>query len=143
MNDFINYGRYLLACIGTILNVFLGGWDTTLQVLICFIVLDYLTGLLAAYFKRELSSDVGRKGIAKKVLILVMVGLAAMIDRTGVVGEPVFRTLACWFYIGNEGLSITENAAYLGLPIPDPLKEAMANIRGKGDSGKQNGKAGT
>ncbi len=136
MNEYINYGRYILAAVGTAVNFLLGGWDTTLQVLICFIVLDYLTGMMAAYFKKELSSDVGRKGIAKKVLILVMVGLAAMIDRTGVVGEPVFRTLACWFYIGNEGLSITENAAYLGLPIPEPLKEAMANIKGKGQNGK-------
>lgn len=136
MNNFehiFNNCRYVLAAAGTMINYFLGGWDITLQVLIVFVVLDYLTGIMAAYFKKELSSDVGRRGIAKKLLIFILVGLAAMLDKTGVISEPVFRTLVCWFYIGNEGLSILENATYIGLPIPAALKEAMVNIKGKGE----------
>lgn len=127
-----DYGRYLLAVLGTMANFIFGGWDAALQILILFVVLDYFTGLMAAYFKKELSSDIGRRGIAKKILIFVLIAIAAMLDRVGIIGEPVFRTLACWFYIGNEGLSIIENAAYVGLPIPEPLKNALNNIKGKG-----------
>jgi toxin secretion/phage lysis holin len=137
VDKWLDYGRYLVAAAGTALTAFLGGWDNVLQVLVILVVLDYLTGVVAAWFRKDLCSEIGAKGIAKKVFIFIMIGLAALIDRTGAIGEPIFRTLACWFYIANEGLSVIENAGDIGLPVPQPLKDALAALKAKGDKQDQ------
>lgn len=131
MDNWDNYARYIFTSIGTLITSILGGWDTVLQVLVAFVVIDYFTGVLAAWYRKELSSEIGAKGIAKKILIFVMIAVASLIDRTGVIEEPIFRTLACWFYIANEGLSILENTAKIGVPIPESLKKALLAINTK------------
>ncbi len=89
-------------------------------------VLDYGTGLLRAWINKEVSSDVGLRGIARKAVIFVVLIVAVMLDRLLNTGTWVFRTLVCYFYIANEGISLLENCAGLGLPIPEKIKDALA-----------------
>lgn len=128
MNN-INYIKGVVVSVGTGLTWFLGTWDIALQVLVCFMVLDYITGLLRAYINKEVSSDVGLKGIARKAVIFVVLIIAVLLDRLLNTGNWVFRTLICYFYIANEGISLLENCAGLGLPIPEKLKEALAQLK--------------
>ena len=106
-----------------------GTWDTALMVLICFMVLDYLTGLLRAIVNKEVSSDTGLKGIARKGVIFVVLIVAVLLDRLLNTGAWVFRTVVCYFYIANEGISLLENCAGLGLPIPDAIKDALVQLK--------------
>lgn len=106
-----------------------GAWDTALVVLIGLMVLDYATGLIKAYINKEISSDVGLRGIARKSLIFIVLIVAVMLDRLINTGTWVFRTLVCYFYIANEGISLLENCAQLGLPIPDALKNALVQLK--------------
>lgn len=128
MNN-INYIKGVVVSVGTGLTWFFGTWDTALAVLVCFMVLDYVTGLLRAYVNKEVSSDVGLKGIARKTVIFVVLIVAVLLDRLLNTGNWVFRTLICYFYIANEGISLLENCAGLGLPIPEKLKEALAQLK--------------
>lgn len=128
MNN-INYIKGVVVSVGTGLTWFFGTWDTTLAVLVCFMVLDYVTGLLRAYVNKEVSSDVGLKGIARKAVIFVVLIVAVLLDRLLNTGNWVFRTLICYFYIANESISLLENCAGLGLPIPEKLKEALAQLK--------------
>lgn len=128
MNN-INYIKGVVVSVGTGLTWFFGTWDTTLVVLVCFMVLDYVTGLLRAYVNKEVSSSVGLKGIARKAVIFVVLIVAVLLDRLLNTGNWVFRTLICYFYIANEGISLLENCAGLGLPIPEKLKEALAQLK--------------
>lgn len=128
MNN-INYIKGVVVSVGTGLTWFFGTWDTTLAVLVCFMVLDYVTGLLRAYVNKEVSSDVGLKGIARKAVIFVVLIVAVLLDRLLNTGNWVFRTLICYFYIANESISLLENCAGLGLPIPDKLKEALSQLK--------------
>lgn len=125
----ISYFKGVVVSVGTGLTWFLGTWDTALAVLVCFMVLDYVTGLLRAYVNKEVSSDVGLKGIARKAVIFVVLIVAVLLDRLLNTGNWVFRTLICYFYIANEGISLLENCAGLGLPIPEKLKEALAQLK--------------
>ncbi len=112
---------------------FLGGWDMGLQVLVLFMVMDYLTGISRAYKDKELSSAVGIDGILKKMMILFIVAVAVGIDNvTGANG--IIRQASIWFYIGMEGISIMENAARIGVPIPEKIKDALLQIK---DGGKK------
>lgn len=129
MENFLNYFKYLVAGIGTLLTWLLGTWDTAIAVLIVFMVLDYCTGVLRAYINKEVSSDIGLKGIARKAVIFVVLIVAVLLDRLLNTGNWVFRTLICYFYIANEGISLLENCATLGLPIPDKLKDALAQLK--------------
>jgi toxin secretion/phage lysis holin len=104
-------------------------WDTAIIVLLAFMVLDYITGLIKAYVNKEISSDVGLKGIARKSLILIVIIVAVLLDRLLNAGTWLFRTLICYFYIANEGISLLENCAQLGLPIPDRLREALVQLQ--------------
>ena len=122
----INIGA---AAIGTTLTWLFGSWDTALMVLIGFMVLDYATGLLRAHINKEVSSDVGLKGIARKAVIFVVLIVAVLLDRLLNTGNWVFRTLVCYFYIANEGISLLENCAGLGLPIPEKLKDSLAQLK--------------
>jgi len=135
MEKLLNYFKYGVAGVGTGLTWLLGEWNTALVVLICFIVLDYTTGLLKGWYNKELSSDVGLRGIARKALIFVVLIVAVLLDRLLNTGTWVFRTLVCYFYIANEGISLLENCAALGLPIPDKIKEALVQLK-DGDRGE-------
>lgn len=129
MENILNYYKGGVAIVGTALTYLFGTWDTALTVLVIFIVLDYLTGLLRAFVNKEVSSDVGLKGIARKAVIFIVLIVAVLLDRLLNTGTWVFRTLICYFYIANEGISLLENCCGLGLPIPDKLKDALAQLK--------------
>ncbi len=129
MEKILNYIKVIVMALGTGITWLLGTWDTALVVLIVFMTLDYATGLLRAWINKEVSSDVGLKGIARKGLIFVVLIVAVMLDRLLNTGTWVFRTLVCYFYIANEGISLLENCAGLGLPIPEKIKDALAQLK--------------
>ncbi|WP_153726528.1 phage holin family protein [Heliorestis convoluta] len=119
------------AAVGAFLGWFLGSYDGFLYALIMFIVLDYITGLMVAYVTKEISSHIGSKGIFKKVVIFILVGVAQIIDSQ-IIGEgSVIRTAVIFFYLSNEGISIIENAGKLGLPIPAKLRDSMDQLKDK------------
>ena len=117
-----------ITAIGGWIGWFLGGVDGMLIALIVLMVLDYVSGVMCAIEDRKLSSAVGFKGICKKVLILMLVGVANIIDTHVVGSGAVLRGAVICFYLSNEGLSLLENAAYLGLPVPDKLKDILAQL---------------
>lgn len=128
MKEFWNTIQMIFTAIGGWLGYFLGGCDGLLIALIVFVVCDYITGVLCAISDRKLSSAVGFKGICRKVLIFILVGIGNVID-VQVLGAPgVLRTAIIFFYLSNEGLSLTENAAHLGLPIPEKLKAVLEQL---------------
>ncbi|WP_283721557.1 phage holin family protein [Clostridium perfringens] len=107
----------------------LGAWDTPLRILILLMILDYISGVLKGYINKELSSDIGFKGIARKAMIFFILILAVMLDRLLNTGTWIFRTITCYFYIANEGISLLENGVVLGVPVPDKLKDALIQLR--------------
>lgn len=128
MKEFWNMIQVIFAAIGGWFGYFLGGCDGLLIALIVFVVCDYITGVLCAISDRKLSSAVGFKGICRKVLIFILVGIGNVID-VQVLGTPgVLRTAIIFFYLSNEGLSLTENAAHLGLPVPEKLKAVLEQL---------------
>ena len=128
MKEFWNTIQVIFAAIGGWLGYFLGGCDGLLIALIVFVVCDYITGVLCAISDRKLSSAVGFKWICRKVLIFILVGIGNVID-VQVLGTPgVLRTAVIFFYLSNEGLSLTENAAHLGLPVPEKLKAVLEQL---------------
>lgn len=129
MENLLNYFKIIIAALGTGITWLFGTWDTALVVLVCFMVLDYFTGVLRAWTNKEISSDVGLKGIARKTVILIVLIVAVLLDRLLNTGTWVFRTLICYFYIANEGISLLENCAGLGLPIPEKLKDALVQLK--------------
>lgn len=129
MENILNYFKIIIAALGTGVTWLFGTWDTALVVLVCFMVLDYFTGVLRAWTNKEISSDVGLKGIARKTVILIVLIVAVLLDRLLNTGTWVFRTLICYFYIANEGISLLENCAGLGLPIPEKLKDALVQLK--------------
>lgn len=122
-------GKAIFAAIGGWIGWFLGGYDGFVYTLITFILLDYATGVTAAAIKHELSSEVGAKGIAKKVGELVLVGVGNMLDKQILQQGAAMRTLVIFFYIANEGLSITENLQRMGVIIPRPLRDFLKKMR--------------
>jgi len=124
-----NLLKTIVASIGTGLTWFFGTWDLALQILITLMALDYATGWMRGYLNKELSSNVGLKGIARKGVIFVVLIVAVSLDRLLNVDKWIFRTLVCYFYIANEGLSILENCGSLGLPIPQKMKEALLQLK--------------
>ncbi len=125
-----------LTAFGGWLGWALGGWDGLLYALIIFIAVDYLTGVMCAVLDKKLSSEVGFKGVFKKVLILIMVGISAAIDRYVVGTGQALRTAVIFFYMSNEGVSVLENASRIGLPIPQKLRDILAQLYDKGDESK-------
>ena len=117
------------AVIGAWLGWFIGGFDNLLYALLTFVCLDYVTGELCACRERQLSSEIGFMGICRKVLLFVLVGVAHTLDETMLGSGSALRTATILFYLSNEGLSIVENAARMGLPIPDRLQEALKQLR--------------
>ena len=126
-----------VAALGGWLGYFLGGVDGLLIALIIFMALDYITGLMCAIMDKKLSSAVGFRGICKKVLILMLVGVANILDIHVVGQGSALRGAVIDFYLSNEGLSLLENAAYIGLPIPDKLREILAQLHNREDKNDQ------
>ena len=122
------------TAIGGWLGYFLGGFDGILYALIALMVLDYITGVMCAIEDKKLSSAVGFKGICRKVLILILVGIAHITDVHVVGNGSALRTAVVFWYISNEALSIFENSAHLGLPVPEKLKQALKQLHGKDDA---------
>ncbi len=119
----------IVAAIATSITWLFGTWDIALIVLVCFMILDYITGLVRAYINKTVSSDVGLKGIARKSLILIVLIIAVLLDRLLNAGTWVFRTLVAYFYISNEGISLLENCVVLGLPVPEKLQDALLQLK--------------
>ena len=128
MKEFWNTIQLVFAAIGGWLGYFLGGCDGPLIALVVFVVVDYLTGVMCAIADHKLSSAVGFKGICRKVLIFLLVGIANILDVQVIGSGSVLRTAVIFFYISNEGVSLVENAAHLGLPVPDKLKDVLEQL---------------
>ena len=122
-----------IAAIGGWLGYFLGGMDGLMIALIIFMALDYITGLMCAVIDKKLSSAVGFRGICKKVLILMLVGVAHIVDLHVVGTGDALRSAVVCFYLSNESVSMLENDAHLGLPIPEKLKSVLAQLHGRID----------
>jgi toxin secretion/phage lysis holin len=132
MRTFLNSA---VVAIGGFLGWFFGGLDGFLYALIAFAVIDYLTGVMRAITERKLSSAIGAKGIFRKVLIFLLVGIGHIIDSRIFASGGAVRTAVIFFYLSNEGISILENAAAIGLPLPDKLKDTLAQLNGgEGDT---------
>ena len=123
----------VFTALGGWLGWFLGGCDGLVYALIAFVVIDYITGVMCAVVHKQLSSEVGFRGIFKKVLIFMLVGVGNIVDKQLIGSGSVIRTAVVFFYLSNEGISIIENAGILGLPIPQKLKDVLAQLKGKGD----------
>lgn len=123
-----------VAVVATGLTYLFGGWDTAIIVLIAFMALDYITGVVYAFNTKTLSSEIGLKGLSKKFLIILILIGAVLLDRLMNTGTWVFRTLVCYFYIANEGISLLENAGNLGLPIPKKLKAALEQLKNEDEN---------
>ena len=128
MKDIINTLQIVVAAVGGYIGYFLGGWDGFLYALVAFVVLDYLTGIMAAILEKRLSSEVGFRGIFKKVLIFSLVAVAHIIDSQLIQTGSAIRTAVIFFYLSNEGISIVENASKIGLPIPVKLKTVLEQL---------------
>ncbi|MGI5965456.1 MAG: phage holin family protein [Anaerotruncus rubiinfantis] len=131
MKQIWNGIQIAFSALGGFIGWFLGGLDGFLYALIAFVVIDYVTGVMCAIEDKSLSSAVGFKGICRKVLIFALIGIGNLLD-TYVLGEAgVLRTAVIFFYLSNEGVSLLENAAHLGLPFPDKLKNVLAQLHNR------------
>lgn len=128
MKEFWNTIQLVFIVIGGWLGYFLGGCDGLLIALVVFVVVDYITGVMCAIADHKLSSAVGFKGICRKVLIFLLLGIANILDVQVIGTGSVLRTAVIFFYISNEGVSLVENAAHLGLPVPDKLKDVLEQL---------------
>ena len=133
MKEFWSVIQLAFAAIGGWLGWFLGGCDGLLYALIAFVAADYITGVMCAIIDKKLSSEVGFKGIFKKVLIFILVGVANILDVQVIGSGCVLRTAVIFFYISNEGVSLVENAGHLGLPIPAKLKDVLAQLHDRAE----------
>ena len=139
MKEFWNTIQLVFAAVGGWLGYFLGGCDGLLFALLAFVVIDYITGVMCAIVDKNLSSAVGFKGICRKALIFALVGIGHILD-THVIGDgSVLRTAVIFFYISNEGVSLLENASHLGLPIPEKMKDILAQLHDRGDKAPKGG----
>lgn len=128
MKDIIHVLQFAFAAIGGFLGWFLGGLDGFLYALVAFVVIDYITGVMLAVLEKRLSSEVGAKGIFKKMLIFTLVGVGHIIDSRIIGDGSVIRTAVIFFYLSNEGISILENASKVGLPIAEKLKDILSRL---------------
>ena len=133
MKEFWNVIQAIFAAVGGWLGYFLGGCDGLLYALLAFVVLDYITGVMCAIADKKLSSAVGFKGICRKVLIFALVGVGHLLDTQVIGSGSVLRTAIIFFYISNEGVSLVENAAYLGLPIPSKLHKVLEQLHDRSE----------
>lgn len=137
MKEFWNTIQLIFAAIGGWLGYFLGGCDGLLVALVVFAAVDYITGVMCAVADKKLSSEVGFKGICRKVLIFLLVGIANILDVQVIGTGSVLRTAVIFFYISNEGVSLLENAAHLGLPIPEQMKAMLEQLHDRAEKGDE------
>lgn len=128
--------KSVFAAVGATLAWFFGGFDVVFYALVAFATVDYISGVIAAYIKKQLDSSTGFKGILKKVAMFLVVGIAAVIDRVALGSSGVLRSAIICYYIANEGLSLLENAGKMGLPIPEKLKRALTQLFDEEDDGQ-------
>ena len=128
MKEFWNGIQFVFTMVGGWLGYFLGGCDGGLIALVVFVVMDYLSGVMCAVADKTLSSEVGFKGICRKIVIFILVGIANILDVQVIGSGSVLRTAVIFFYLSNEGVSLLENAAHLGLPVPAKLKVVLAQL---------------
>ena len=133
MKEFWNLCQFLFTAAGGWLGYFLGGCDGLLIALVIFAVADYITGVMCAVSDKKLSSEVGFKGICRKVIIFMLVGIAHVIDVNVIATGSVLRTAVIFFYLSNEGVSLLENAGHLGLPIPEKLKVVLEQLHDRSE----------
>ena len=133
MKAFWNTIQLIFTAVGGWIGWFLGGCDGLLYALIAFVTVDYITGVMSAVSDHTLSSEVGFKGIARKVIIFLLVGIGHILDTQVIGSGSVLRTAVIFFYISNEGVSLVENAAHLGLPIPEKLKEVLEQLHDRAE----------
>ena len=131
MKEFWNIIQVIIAGIGGWLGWFLGSSDGLLYTLIAFVAVDYITGVMCAVADKKLSSQVGFKGICRKVLIFALVGIGHVLDTQVIGAGSVLRTAVIFFYLFNEGVSLIENTAHLGLPVPEKIKEVLSQLHDK------------
>ena len=138
MREFWNTIQLVFTAVGGWLGWFLGGSDGLLYALIAFVVIDYITGVMCAISDKKLSSAVGFKGICKKVLIFALVGGGHILDAFVIGSGSVLRTAIIFFYLSNEGVSLVENCAHLGLPVPQKLKDVLEQLHNRAEKGDDN-----
>ena len=132
MDKYFNGFSVVVGAVGGTLAGLMGGWDLLLKIMILMILLDYFTGILKSVYTKSLSSEIGYKGIIKKVMILIIVTVAYAVQRIINTSIPV-REIVITFFLANECISITENAAVCGLPLPKKLTELLIQLRGEGE----------
>lgn len=133
MKEFWNLIQFVFTAVGGWLGYFLGGCDGLLIALVVFVAVDYLTGVMCAVSDKKLSSEVGFKGICRKVLIFLLVGIANILDMQVIGTGSVLRTAVIFFYLSNEGVSLLENAAHLGLPVPEKIKTVLEQLHDRAE----------
>ena len=121
------------SAIGGMLGWFLGGMDGFLYALLAFVAIDYITGVMVAAIQKKVSSEVGFKGICRKVLIFILIGMANIVDVQIIGNGSAIRTAVIFFYLSNEGISILENTAIIGLPVPQKLKDVLEQLKDHSD----------
>ena len=135
MKEFWSMVQLVFTGIGGWLGYFLGGCDGLILALLLFVVADYITGIMCAISDKKLSSEVGFKGICRKVLIFMLVGIANVLDVQVIGNGSILRTAVIFFYLSNEGVSLLENAAHLGLPVPQKLKAVLEQLHDRAEKG--------
>ena len=133
MKEFWNMIQIIFTSVGGWLGYFLGGCDGLLIALVVFAITDYITGVMCAIADKKLSSEIGFKGICRKVIIFMLVGIAHVLDSNVIATGSVLRTAVIFFYLSNEGVSLLENAAHLGLPVPEKLKDVLEQLHDRAE----------
>ena len=133
MKEFWNMIQIIFTAVGGWLGYFLGGCDGLLIALVVFAVTDYITGVMCAIADKKLSSEIGFKGICRKVIIFMLVGIAHVLDVNVIATGSVLRTAVIFFYLSNEGVSLLENAAHLGLQVPEKLKDVLEQLHDRAE----------
>jgi toxin secretion/phage lysis holin len=133
-NNFTIWIKRILLATGGAITTILGGWDMLLKTLVYLVIADYVLGVTAAKVNKEVNSSVGYRGIFKKSMMFVPVGICYGLDQ--LFGTEMLRNVSIWFYIGNEGISIAENLGKAGVPIPKFMREILVQLRDKSNEGE-------
>ncbi len=137
MDNILDYLDWIMSFIGAGLGWFLGGFDGFVYMLLTLALVDYITGVMAAIVQKKLSSSIGFKGIARKITMFALVGVANILDKDFLGGHDLLRTGVLFFYLANEGLSILENAVKIGVQVPDAMKEKLLQFKNNNEEKKK------